>query len=115
MNQYLTGQVNSSSPGQLLILVLNKLKVCISCYLGDLNPLENHSKALTILTTLSLILDRDSDLPWIEDMSETYQFLIFELLSRDKTRIKNIMPWVDSLIDTWREAYKKSLDFSPPS
>jgi len=107
MNPYVVNQVNTSSPGELLILVITKLKTSVQAYLENINPLENHSKAILIVTTLSDILDRDSGLPWIDDMTDLYHFILMELSSRDSERIFLLLPIIDNLLDTWKSALQQ--------
>lgn len=104
MNKYKVNQMSTSSPGELLVLAFEELELSIKRYLANIQPLESLSKAVHIVTTLSAILDRNSELPWINDMSDLYQFILFELISRDNTRIEKILPIVCDLRDTWNQA-----------
>lgn len=108
-DSYVRQNILSATPEELLILFYDKAIVNLKTVILS----EHHHsglvlKTLDIIIHLSETLDRDVREPFIEQLSDLYSFMIFEItrynISNDKSILEPVVDILDSLKYTWKEA-----------
>lgn len=117
LNAYKNNSVNYASKEQLLLMLVDGAvrfsKVAKeSLEKNDTKKShENLVRVQDIFTELMVTLDRNSG-DWSEQLYQVYDFIktrLFEInLKKDAKMMEELMPVIESVRDTWHEAYEIS-------
>ena len=121
-NFYLESQIKNASPGQLLIMLYDGLiqnaeqadaEMTSPETSGDAVSISSAvSRCINILTELNTCLDYSVDATLCGTLSDLYRFFTQELSEafsqRDPKRVRNILPLIRGLRDTWVQADRKA-------
>ena len=108
-NNYVKQSILSASPEELLILFYDKAIINLKTALIS----EHHHsnlvlKTLDIIIHLSETLDRDVREPFVQQLSDLYSFMIFEItkynMSNDKTILEPVVVILNNLKSNWEAA-----------
>jgi flagellar protein FliS len=117
-NTYKNNSVNFASKEQLLIMLLDgavKFASKARQALLDKNIQESHKnlvKTQDIFYELIASLDLKNAGNWGQSLSALYQFIVEKLtetnMKKSVETLDEVMPFIEEVRDTWREAYKVS-------
>lgn len=117
-NTYKNNSVNFASKEQLLIMLLDgavKFAGKAKQALLDKNIQEAHVnlvKTQDIFYELIVSLDVSKAGEWGESLRALYQFIVDKLadanMKKSVETLDEVMPFIEDVRDTWREAYKVS-------
>lgn len=110
--QYQSQAINTLTPGELLILLYDHLILCINKAVLNIknksitDTHENIIKAEKIVMYLIDILDMS--FPISKELLNIYEFLYNELVranvAKDEEILKNLLPVISDLRNTWQQA-----------
>jgi len=117
LNVYKNNSVNFASKKQLLLMLVDgavKFAKIAKQALEDKNIIESHKnlvKVQDIFTELMISLDQNSG-EWAKQIYVVYDFIktrLFEInLKKDTKMMDELMPVIESVRDTWHEAFEAS-------
>jgi flagellar protein FliS len=117
-NTYKNNSVNFASKEQLLIMLLDgavKFASKARQALLDKNIQESHKnlvKTQDIFYELIASLDLKNAGNWGQSLSALYQFIVEKLteanMKKSVETLDEVMPFIEQVRDTWKEAYKVS-------
>lgn len=117
LNVYKNNSVNYASKEQLLLMLVDgavKFAKIAKQALEDKNVIESHKnlvKVQDIFTELMISLDQNAG-DWAKQIYVVYDFIktrLFEInLKKDSDMMDELMPVIESVRDTWYEAYEIS-------
>ncbi|KGI39712.1 flagellar export chaperone FliS [Clostridium tetani] len=115
-NTYKTNSVNYASKEQLLLMVLDgavKFSKIAKQGIEEKDIVKAHQniiKTQNIFYELMATLDVEHGGQWAENLMRIYDFIIQKLLEanikKDVKVMKEIIPLIEDIRDTWHEAYK---------
>lgn len=116
-NVYKNNSVNYASKEQLLLMLVDgavKFSKIAREGLSEKNIIKSHEnlvKVQDIFTELMVTLDQNTG-DWAKEIYKVYDFIktrLFEInLKKDLTMMDELMPVIESVRDTWYEAYEIS-------
>lgn len=120
LNVYKNNSVNYASKEQLLLMLVDgavKFAKIAREGLEEKNISKSHEnliKVQNIFTELMVSLDKSSG-EWAREIYKVYEFIknrLFEInLKKDVNMMDELMPVIESIRDTWHEAYEISKKF----
>ena len=120
LNVYKNNSVNYASKEQLLLMLVDgavKFAKIAREGLEERNISKSHEnliKVQDIFTELMVSLDQSSG-EWAREIYKVYEFIktrLFQInLKKDANMMDELMPVIESIRDTWHEAYETSKKF----
>jgi flagellar secretion chaperone FliS len=117
LNAYKNNSVNYASKDQLLLMLVDgavKFSKISREALENENIIESHKnlvKVQDIFTELMVTLDRGAG-EWADQMYRVYDFIKGRLIQinfrKDVEMMDELLPVIESVRETWYEAYEKS-------
>lgn len=117
LNAYKNNSVNYASKEQLLLMLVDgavRFSKVAKESLEKKDTKKSHENLVRvqdIFTELMVTLDRNSG-DWSEQLYQVYDFIktrLFEInLKKDAKMMEELMPVIESVRDTWHEAYEIS-------
>ena len=126
---YIESQVNNATPGQLLIMLYDCLieraegadhEISTPAVPGDYRPAAREiSRCINILTELSTCLRHGVEPKLCATLCELYRYFTRQfseaLEQRQAEKIREIVPLIQKLRDTWAEADRIANKYQPGS
>lgn len=126
---YIESQVNNATPGQLLIMLYDCLLEHAEYAEQEIGALENpgdHRQAarevtrcINVLTELNTCLRHGVEPALCATLSDLYRFFASQfseaLEARDASKIREILPLIQKLRNTWAEADRRANKYQPGS
>jgi len=119
-NVYKNNSVNYASKEQLLLMLVDgavKFSKIAREALAEKDIRKSHEnlvKVQDIFTELMVSLDQNAG-DWAKQIYQIYEFIktrLFEInIKKDVTMMDELMPVIESVRDTWHEAYEVSKKF----